>query len=141
MKTRLLHVRRLTVAAALLGVVFPPRVASAQSDLDVSEAQAFLGTWDLTLDTEFGSFDMEIKIEDEGGKVAVTIGAVDLGLMQDVSDVKRSGESLVLSYEADAQGQMIPVSVSLVPDGEGLAADFDFGGQFYMSGIATRAEG
>ena len=141
MKTTLLHVRSLAVAAALLGAVFSPPAAFAQSQLDAAEAEAFLGNWDLTLETEAGAFAVELKIEDQGGKVAVSIGSPDLGVMQNVTDITRSGESLVLSYEADAQGQMIPVSLTLVPDGEALTASFDIGGQFSMSVTATRAIG
>jgi hypothetical protein len=51
----------------------------------------------------------------------VSIGSPDMGTMQDVTDVTRSGETLVLSYEADAQGQFIPVTIRLEP-----APDFVF---------------
>lgn len=112
--------------------------AFAQSELDVGEAEAFLGEWVVSLDTDFGAFDMDLKIEDQGGKVAASIGSPDQG-MSDVTDITRSGEGLVLSYEIDAQGQMFPVSVVLTPDGEGLMASFDFGGQFSAEGSATRA--
>lgn len=138
MKDMPLHMRRLAVAAALLGVVFSPTVASAQSDLDASEAEAFMGEWMISLDTDFGAFDIDLKIEDQGGKVAVTIGSAEQGMVE-VTDITRSGEGLVPSYEIDAQGQMFPVSVVLTPDGEGLVASFDFGGQFSADAAATRA--
>jgi hypothetical protein len=128
------------VAAALVGVFFSPRVASAQSQLDASEAGAFLGTWMVSLDTDFGAFDMDLEIVDQDGKVAVSIGSPEQG-MADVTDVSRSGESLVLEYEVDAQGQMFPISVTLARDGEGLTASFDFGGQFSAVGTGTRADG
>ena len=76
MKTALVHIRRLTVATALMGVVFFPPAASAQSMLDTSEAEAFLGTWDVPLETDFGPIDVEFKIEDQGGKVAGCIGSL-----------------------------------------------------------------
>ena len=34
---------------------------------------------------------------------------------------------------------MLPVSVTLTPDGEGLMASFDFDGQFTADGSATKA--
>ncbi len=68
-----LQVRRLAMAIALLGVVFSPRAASAQSELDASEAQAFLGTWTVSMETDFGGFEVEMKIEDQGGKVAASV--------------------------------------------------------------------
>ena len=141
MKTTLLNVRRLAVAAALLGAVFSPLGASAQSALDASEAEAFLGTWTISLDTEFGAFDMDLKVEDQAGKVAATMGSPNQGGMANVTDITRSGESLVLAYEVDAQGQRFPISLTLERDGEGLTAAFDFGGQFSASGTGTRADG
>ena len=141
MKTTLLNVRRLAVAATLLGAVFSPLNASAQSELDASEAEAFIGAWTIALNTDFGAFDMDLKVEDQGGKVAVTIGAPTQGSMANVTDITRAGEGLVLAYEVDAQGQPFPISVTLTRDGEGLTAAFDFGGQFSASGTGTRADG
>ncbi len=140
MKATLSHARRLLVATALMGVVFSPQLVSAQSMLDASEAEAFLGNWTIALDTDFGSFDMDLKVTNQDGKVAVSIGSPDQG-MADVTDVTRSGENLVLDYEVDAQGQLFPISVSLARDGEGLTASFDFGGQFQAEGTGTRADG
>jgi hypothetical protein len=72
----------------------------------------------------------------------VSIGSPDMGTMQDVTDVTRSGETLVLSYEADAQGQFIPVTIRLEPDGDDLAFQLEAGaGEFYAGGKATRAGG
>ena len=139
MKNTLLHCRRILATVALMGVVFSPQAASAQSMLDASEAGAFLGNWVIALDPDFGSFDMDLQVTDQDGKVAISIGSPDQG-MADVTDVTRSGESLVLEYEVDAQGQLFPISVTLARDGEGLTADFDFGGQFSAMGTGTRAD-
>ncbi len=145
MKSTLLHVRRLAVAAALLGVVFSPRVASAQSELDASEAGAFLGTWAVSLQSDFGPIEFPLELTDQDGKVAASVGALDPsggggGEMTAVTDITRSGEGLVLRYEFDAGGQIVPVSLTLTPDGEGLAAVFDIAdGAFSAGGSATRA--
>ena len=141
MKTTLLNVRRLPLAAALLGAMFSPLGTSAQSELDASEAGPFLGAWTISLDTEFGAFDMDLKVEDQAGKVAASIGSPDQGGMANVTDITRTGEGLVLAYEVDAQGQRFPISLTLERDGEGLTAAFDFGGQFSASGTGTRADG
>ena len=141
MKTTLLHVRRLAVATALLGAVFSPASASAQSMLDTSEARAFLGNWNVALQAEFGAFEMGLEIQDQEGKVAASVGSSEQG-MSNVTDITRSGEDLVLSYEMDYQGQVLPVSVTLTlgSDGKGFTASFDFG-QFSASGTATPADG
>jgi len=141
MKTTLLHVRRFGVAAALLGAVFSPAAATAQSMLDTSEAKAFLGNWNVALEAEFGAFEMGLNLQDRGGKVAASVGSSQQG-MSNVTDITRSGENLVLSYEMDYQGQRLPVTLTLTlgPDGEGFTASFDFG-QFIASGTATPADG
>ena len=141
MNAMLLNIRRLALAAALPGAVFFPLGSSAQSALDASEAEAFIGAWTIALDTDFGAFDMDLKVEDQGGKVAVSIGAPTQDGMANVTDITRSGEGLVLAYEVDAQGQLFPISVTLTRDGEGLTAAFNFGGQFSASGTGTRADG
>ena len=141
MKTTLVSARRLAVAAALLGVAFFPPAASAQSMLDTSEAEAFLGTWNIPLQTDFGPLDLELRIEDQGGKVAASVGSPGQDGMFDVTDITRSGENLVLTYELETEGEMLPLTLTLVPAGEGLRASFDVGGQFSLSGTATRAEG
>ncbi len=145
MKTTLLHVRRLAVAAALLGAVVSPRAASAQSELDASEALAFMGEWTITMESPGGAFEFPVELTDQGGKVAAKVGLPDFdgsgpGAPVDVTDLRRSGEGLVLNYEFDAQGQLVPVSLTLTPDGEGLAAIFDLAdGAFSLSGTGTRA--
>ena len=145
MKSTLLHVRRLAVATALLGAVVLPRAASAQSELDASEAAAFMGEWSINLESPQGPFEFPVEIADQDGKVAVNVGTPDFtgagaGAPVAVTDITRSGEGLVLSYEFDAGGQIVPVSSTLTPDGEGLAAVFDIAdGAFSMSGTGTRA--
>jgi hypothetical protein len=142
MKTTLLHVGRFAVAAALLGAVLSPASASAQSMLDTSEAEAFLGNWNIALEAEFGGFDVGLKIEDQGGKVAASVTSGQGGT-QGVTDITRKGEDILLSYEMDYQGQQLSVSVTLTlgPDGEGFTAAFDFGGQLSASGAAIPADG
>ena len=141
MKTALLHLPRLAIVAGLLVAVLSPAVVSAQSELDAAEAEAFMGDWSLPMDTEFGSFEVLLEIEDQGGKVAANIGSADFG-MQVVTDITLSGESLVLNYDTDAQGQLISVTVTLERDGENLAFQFDAAdGAFSVGGTATPASG
>ncbi len=144
MKTTLLHVRRLAVVAALLGVVVSPRAAWAQSQLDTSEAGAFLGSWTVALESDFGPIEFPLELKDEGGKVAAMVGIPDpaggAGPPVAVTDVSRSGEALVLNYEFDAEGQFVPVALFLTPNDDGLAAVFEIAdGAFSASGSATRA--
>ena len=140
MKTMLSNVRHLAMAAALLGVLVSSQAVSAQSELDASEAEAFFGEWIVSLSTDFFDAEMDLKIEDQGGKVAASIAFPEQPA-SDVTDITRSGEALVLSYEIDSPQGLFPVSVTLTPNGEGLTAAFDFGGQFQAEGSAERVGG
>jgi len=123
----------LALAAAL------PLSASAQSSLDVSQAQAFLGSWSASFDSPQGELVMDLVITDSSGKVAANVGAEVLGGMTDVTDISRSGDNLVLRYEIDVQGQLAPITLTLVPDGASLNCSMDFAdGMFVMDGVATK---
>lgn len=138
MRVTRVHVRRLGLCAALVAAVASP--ASAQSQVDTSQAQAFLGNWVIALVTDMGPMNLELKIVDQGGKVAATFGAPDLGALQDVTDITRAGEELHLSLFVDAQGQSIDVSMALTPDGDDLNVALEAaGGQFMTTARATRA--
>ena len=129
----------LAVATALCAAVLPGH-AAAQSKLDVAQAEAFLGKWVISMQTDFGPFHMDLDVADQEGKVAASIGSPEMGGSQPVTDITRSGESLVLKFEADAQGQIIAVAVTLEPNGENLDVWFDVGtGEFSASGVGTRA--
>jgi len=132
MKTRYAAV---LAALTLIAVLSP--AASAQSQLDTSQATAFLGSWSLSFDSPQGTLVMELEVADSGGKVSASIGSQMMGGgMQEVTDVSLSGASLVLRYEFDAQGQLVPVALTLAPDG---AATMDFAdGAFTMAGQGTK---
>ncbi len=141
MKTTLLHVRHLAVAAALLAAVVAPQAALAQSELDTSMATAFMGEWSISLESDFGPMTFPLALEDEGGKVAAMVGSPDpAGGMTAVTNITKSGEDLVLSYDFDAQGQLVPASLILTPSDDGLTAVFEIAdGAFSAGGSATRA--
>ena len=133
MKNTLLHVPRLALAAALLGAVVSPRAASAQSELDTSEAEAFIGTWILV--SESGGPNMDLKIEDQGGKVAAIIRYPGQPV-HNVTDITRSGAGLVLSYEPVGLG---PASLTLTMAADGATFSAAFVSElFSQSGTGTR---
>lgn len=133
---------RVALAFVAVALLAAPRPGAAQSQLDTAEAEAFLGSWDLPLQTEYGAFDVDLVITDQSGKLSVVIGSSDLGGTQEVVDVSRSGDHLVLNYDVDAQGQMFPVTMTLSRDGDDLAYSIDAGGGAYsVTGKGTRAAG
>jgi len=132
------HARRLALCAVLVAAVASP--ASAQSQLDTSEARAFLGDWVMNLTTDMGPMNLQLNIRDQAGKVGAQFGAPDLGPLAEVTDITKSGEALLMSLFIDAQGQSIDVALSIVPDGDGLNVDLSAaGGSFVTTARATRA--
>lgn len=133
--------KRLSVTAvAVLGVMLmaSPVVTGQASSLDSSEASAFMGTWVLTMETPRGANEQTVVIRDEGGKVAATLGGGRGGQI-DISDIARDGESLVLAFERNFQGNAIDVVLTLSLDGEVINATQDIaGGQFSMTGSGKR---
>jgi hypothetical protein len=125
----------LTLALAL------PQAATAQSQLDTSQAQAFIGSWVVSMTSDMGAFTMNVEIRDMGGKVAATLNQADMGMQQEVTDIVKSGESLVLSFDGDFQGQAFTAALSFEPpSGDESAVWFDINdGQFGMGGTGTRS--
>jgi len=129
------------VVALLLTVAIAPDQAAAQSELDVTDAQEFMGNWMVRIPSDQGELLVELAIEDEGGKVAASITMIGLGT-QPVSDITRADDALEFELEADAQGQLIPINVRLTPDGEDLAVALNVGGgDVAVEGVGTRMPG
>jgi len=128
-------------AAAIVAVVALSSPAFAQSQLAAAEATAFIGDWELGLDTPQGSMTMALKVSDAAGKVAATLTA-DSGPVPgttNIIDIARDTDKLVLKYELSFQGMAIPAMITLVPDGEKWKANFDFAsGQFVVDGTAVK---
>jgi hypothetical protein len=132
-----IQARRFALCAALVAAVASP--ASAQSQLDTSQAQAFLGNWTVPLVTDMGAMTMELNIVDQGGKVAASFGSADLGL-QEVTDITREGDAMHMNFMVDAQGQAIDIALVITPDGDGLNVDLAaMGGSFMASARATKS--
>jgi hypothetical protein len=132
---------RKAAAAAIVAVVAFSSPAFAQSQLAAAEATAFIGDWELGLDTPQGSMTMALKLSDAGGKVAATLTA-EAGPVPgttNITDIARDTDKLVLKYELNFQGMVIPTQITLIPDGEKWKANFDFAsGQFVVDGTAVK---
>jgi hypothetical protein len=139
MNTILRALKYPSLLAVVALVAALPATASAQSSLDTSDAQAFLGSWAASFESPQGELVLDVVITDSSGKVAASIGSDMMGGMQDVTDISRSGDNLVLRYEIDAQGQIAPVALTLAPAGADMNATMDFAdGMFVMEGRATK---
>ncbi len=132
------QVQRFALCLALVGAMAAP--ASAQSQLDTTQAQGFLGNWVIALVTDMGNMTLQLNIVDQGGKVAATFGDPAAGVMANITDITRAGEEIHMNLMVDAQGQSIDVALQLARDGDGLNVDVNaMGGAFAASAKATRA--
>jgi hypothetical protein len=126
---------RAIVAAAI--VVTPLKLA-AQSSLAVADASKFMGTWVVAMDTPQGAFSMNVSISNKAGKVAGEISS-DVLPTQEITDISKSGEDLVLKYASDFQGQSFNVKITMSVDGSKGKVIFDAAdGQFVMEGAADK---
>jgi hypothetical protein len=128
------------ITFALL-VAGSPVQASAQSALNASDAQAFLGSWTLDMTSQMGNVTMGLDLTDMAGKVGATLDFPDAGMNQAITDVSKSGESLVLAFVGDAQGQTFDAVITLEPTGpNAVEVYFDIAaGAFAMTGTGTKA--
>jgi hypothetical protein len=126
---------RAIVAAA---IVVAPLAPAAQSSLAVADASKFLGTWAVDMNTPQGAFTMNLSLTDKAGKVAGELSA-DVMPSQEITDITKSGEDLVLKYSADVQGQAFNVKLTMSVEGTKGKVVFDAAdGQFVMEGDATK---
>lgn len=104
----------------------------------VEDTKPFLGLWTTTFDSPQGAITFDIEIHLDTGEPGATVSNSLIGEAA-VTDVTKAGDSLVLRYVADVQGNQVPVSISLLRDGETLKANFSFlDGQYATSSVATR---
>ena len=131
-----------TRAIVMLAAVFVILVAGrgAAQSLAAADAAAFLGAWELGLDTPQGAMTMELTIKDNAGKVVGSISAPPvMPNSQEITDISKDGTKLLLKYVLEVQGMQIPAVIALIPDGDKWKANFDFaGGQFVIDGTATK---
>jgi hypothetical protein len=133
--------RALGAFALALLVAGSPVQASAQSALNASDAQAFLGSWSLDMTSQMGNFTMGLDLTDMAGKVGATLDFPDAGMNQEITDISKDAENLVLSFVGEAQGQTFDAVITLTPTGpDAVDVYFDIAaGAFAMTGTGTKA--
>jgi hypothetical protein len=129
---------RIIRAVVALAIVGAPLVASAQSSLAVADASKFIGTWAIDMETPQGAFTMNLSLTDKSGRVAGEISA-DVLPTQEITDISKSGDDLVLKYSSDFQGQAFNVKITMSVQGAKGKVSFDAAdGQFVMEGNASK---
>ena len=133
-----LSLQRLALCIALVAIAAVP--AFAQSQLDASQASAFLGNWVIPITSDMGSMNLQLNISDQAGKVAATFGDPAQGVMTNITDITRQGDALHMNMMVDAQGQQIDVALEVSRDGDGINVNVNaMAGAFVATGRGTRA--
>ena len=100
-------------------------------------AAVFLGDWTINANGSYGPIAMAVTVKTADGKVVAEL--TDQNGKHAISDVTKSGTSLVLGYAFDYQGQAIDAVVTLTPNDKTVDALLDFaGGAAQFTGTATK---
>ncbi len=97
----------------------PPRA-------DTSEIQAFLGEWVLEVMTQQGSLNSLITFADDDGKASADFYLARLADVV-IENVARTEEGVLLKWNLDFDGQLVPVEMELARKGDGLAGKIETG--------------
>lgn len=126
------------IGTLALALVLAPLVASAQ--LAPADAGSFMGDWTLTLDSPQGAFEQSLSLKDKAGKVVGEMTNQMQPDVQEVTDVTRDKDSLVLKFAGNFQGNPFDAVITMTPDGtDKVKVVFDVNaGQFSMSGTGTK---
>ena len=126
------------VKAVLLTMVLVYPSASGAQTVTPADAQAFMGTWAINVDAGGAPISVDLVVTEADGEVAAEVGGgTSGGPMSTVSEITKSGSSLVMKYEADLQGAATPITLTVEVDGDTLTANFDLAGQL-LPGTGTR---
>ena len=114
-------------------------LAHAQDQAKPADVAKFMGTWVLNLDSPQGSFAMNFALTEKEGKLAGELTS-DMMPPQEVTDITKSGEDLVLKYAGNFQGNAFDAKITLTPNGDdAVNLVFDVNaGQFQMNGTGTK---
>jgi hypothetical protein len=129
------------LCATLVAVIGFAPVAFAQSSLPVADAAKFMGKWAVAMDTPQGAFTLNVNLTDKAGKVAGEVSA-DVMPTQEITDITKAGQDLVLKYSSEVQGQAFNVKITMsLSSADAGKAVFDAAdGMFVMEGALQKAK-
>ena len=117
---------RLTVT---LGIVTAVLTVAVVAQTNVS------GTWDVSIDTEQGSFPATMTLQQDGEKLTGSLTS-DQGTFELEGTI--SGNKLEWVMEVDAGGAFIEIAMAGTGDGDDMTGTADFGGYGGGDWTATR---
>ena len=122
-RTRYFVAPALTVALTLAGAALAQDAPPAKAPrLDTAEIEAFLGEWVLEALTAQGSLNSLITFSDDDGKATADFYLARLA-DDIVENISRTQGGLLLKWDLELGGQIVPVELELARDGDGLAGE------------------
>ena len=97
----------------------PPRA-------DTAEIQAFLGEWVLEVMTQQGSLNSLITFADDDGKASADFYLTRLADLV-IENIARTETGVLLKWNLELGGQIVPVEMELAREGDGLAGKLETG--------------
>jgi hypothetical protein len=112
--------------------------AATPAAVTPADAAPFMGDWTLTLESPMGPAAMALSVKNDAGKVVASLSS-DMQPLTNITDITKTGPSLLLSYSFDYEGNAVPVVVTLTPKADKLDAHLSFAaGAFEMSGTGAK---
>ena len=116
-----------------------PAPAAAAASVSAADAKPFLGDWNVVGESPMGPFTTAVSVKIEAAKVVASVSS-DMQPLTAITEISKSGESLILAYSLSFDGNAIPALLTLTPKADKLDASFDFaGGAFVMAGVGTKS--
>ena len=97
----------------------PPRA-------DTAEIESFLGEWVLEVLTQQGSLNSLITFLDDDGKATADFYLARLADLE-IENIGRTDTGVVLKFDLEFGGQIVPVDMELQRDGDGLVGKLETG--------------
>ena len=128
---------KVKVAVLTILLVYP--VTAGAQTVTLADAQAFMGTWVINVDTPGGPMTVDLTVKEVAGEVTAEVGGGSTGgPMSAVSEITKNGSSLVMQYEAEVpQAGLTSITLTVEADGDTLTVSFDVAGQV-LPGTGTR---
>ena len=127
------------VKVAVLTMLLVYSVTAGAQTVTSADAQSFMGTWAINVDTPGGPISVNLTVKEVAGEVTAEIGGGSTGgPMSAVSEITKNGSSLMMQYEADVpQAGLTSITLTIEAEGDTLTASFDVAGQV-LPGTGTR---
>jgi len=105
--------------------------AVAASDLDVADAEDWLGTWDVSMEFQGTPVSMTLALTDAGGKVAGSLESPTNPEPVAISDITKTDDGLELKYGVEFGGNPVDLVMVLKQDGDAVTGTLgDTNGMF-----------